>query len=118
MGPGAILNQDYSINSGPNPAVRGSVVAIYCTGGGVTNPATVDGSITGTPLPLLTQDVSVSIGGAPAKVDYSGGAPQAIAGLTQINAEVPGGATPGPAVPVVVQIGKWQSQPGVTMAVR
>ena len=34
------------------------------------------------------------------------------------DAEVPAGATPGPVVPVVVQIGKWQSQPGVTMAVR
>ena len=74
-----------------------------------TNPA---------PLPMLTQNVSVTIGGLPAKVDYSGGAPQSIAGLTQINAEVPSGVASGPSVPVVVQIGTAQSQTGITMAVR
>jgi uncharacterized protein (TIGR03437 family) len=120
LGPGAILNQDFSINSGPNPAAKGDVVAIYCTGGGLTNPATVDGSITAStpPLPRLTQDVSVTIGGFNAKVDYSGGAPQSVAGLTQINAEVPSGVTPGSSVPVVVQIGTARSQAGITMAVR
>ena len=118
LGPGAILNQDYSINSGPNPAAKGSVVAIYCTGGGVTNPPSTDGSITGTPLPMLTQTVTVTIGGIAAKVLYSGGAPQALAGLTQINAEVPAAVTSGSSVPVVVQIGTWQSQPGITMAVK
>ncbi len=93
---------------------------IYCTGGGLTNPATVDGSITTStpPLPMLTQNVTVTIGGLPAKVDYSGGAPQSVAGLTQINAEVPSGVTPGSSVPVVVQIGTALSQAGITMAVR
>jgi trimeric autotransporter adhesin len=119
-GPGAILNQDSSINQGQRPAAIGDVVAIYCTGGGVTNPATVDGSITaGTlPLPILTQNVSVTIGGLPAKVDYSGGAPQSVAGLTQINVEVPSGVQPGSSVPVVVKVGTAQSQAGITMAVR
>jgi len=120
LGPGAILNQDFSINQGSRPAAVGDVVAIYCTGGGLTNPATVDGSITAStpPLPRLTQDVSVTIGGLNAKVDYSGGAPQSVAGLTQINAEVPSGVTPGSSVPVVVQIGTARSQTGITMAVR
>ena len=120
LGPGAILNQDTSLNSGTNPAAKGSVVSIYCTGGGLTNPATVDGSIipSTTPLPILTQDVSVTIGGLPATVDYSGGAPQSVAGLTQINVEVPSSVTPGSAVPVVVQIGTAKSQAGITMAVR
>jgi uncharacterized protein (TIGR03437 family) len=118
LGPGAILNQDSSLNGGPNPAAKGSVVAIYCTGSGVTNPASTDGAITGTPLPLLTGNVSVTIGGIPANVLYSGGAPQAIAGLTQINVEVPAAVTAGPSVPVVVQVGTAQSQAGVTMAVK
>lgn len=117
-GPGAILNQDSSVNSGTNPAAKGSVVAIYCTGGGVTNPASTDGSITGLTLPLLTQNVSVTIGGIDAKVQYSGGAPQSIAGLTQINAFVPSGVASGPSVPVVVQVGTAQSQAGVTLAVQ
>ena len=39
-GQGAILNQDLSPNSAQNPADRGSVVAIYLTGGGATKPQT------------------------------------------------------------------------------
>lgn len=120
LGPGAILNQDTSLNQGSRPAAVGDIVSIYCTGGGLTNPAIVDGSITAStpPLPRLTQDVSVSIDGLPAKVDYSGGTPQSVAGLTQINAEVPSGVKPGSSVPVVVQIGTARSQAGITMAVR
>jgi uncharacterized protein (TIGR03437 family) len=119
LGPGAILNQDFSVNGrSGKEAAPGSVVMIYCTGGGVTDPASVDAAITGTPLPLLTQPVSVTIGGIPAKVLYAGGAPSSVAGLTQINAEIPGGVTPDAAVPVVVQIGNWQSQAGVTLAVK
>ncbi|HMC58731.1 MAG TPA: BACON domain-containing carbohydrate-binding protein, partial [Candidatus Solibacter sp.] len=123
LGPGAILNQDFSINSGPNPAAKGSVVAIYCTGGGVTNPGSTDGaitevSITGPPLPLLSQNVSVTIGGIAAKVLYGGGAPEAIAGFTQINVEVPAGVTAGSSVPVLVQVGTSPSRAGVTMAVK
>jgi len=118
QGPGAILNQDFSINSGPNPAPRGSVVAIYCTGGGATDPVSVDGSVTTMPLPMLKQNVRVTIGGIPAPVSYSGAAPQAVAGLTQINVQVPAAAPSGPSVPVVVQVGTVQSQPGLTMAVQ
>jgi len=119
LGPGAILNQDYSVNTSANRAARGSVVQIYCTGGGVTNPPSSDASLTGTPLPLLvTQPVQVTIGGMTAQVQYAGGAPTAIAGLTQINATVPANVTPAAAVPVVVQIGNWQSQAGVTLSVR
>jgi len=121
-GLGAILNQDYSLAGALNPAPRGSWVMIYSTGGGVTTPVSVDAAITpGPPSPLLllaTKPVSVTIGGIPATVSYSGAAPSQIAGLTQINAQVPADATPGTKVPVVVTIGTWQSQPGVTMAVQ
>jgi uncharacterized protein (TIGR03437 family) len=121
FGGGAILNQDYSLNSGLNPAARGSVVMIYSTGGGVTNPPSVDAAITPAPPPLYqlkTSPVAVTIGGIAATVAYSGAAPSQIAGLTQINAQVPAGVTPGAKVPVIVTIGTWQSQPGVTMAVQ
>jgi uncharacterized protein (TIGR03437 family) len=122
LGGGAILNQDYSLNGGLNAAARESYVMIYCTGGGVTNPPSVDATITPAPpsplLLLATTPVSVTIGGIAATVSYSGAAPSQIAGLTQINAQVPAGVTPGTKVPVVVTIGTWQSQSGVTMAVR
>jgi uncharacterized protein (TIGR03437 family) len=122
LGGGAILNQDSSLNSSLNPAARGSVVMIYSTGGGVTIPASVDATITPAPpsplLLLATKPVAVTIGGIAATVSYSGAAPSQITGLTQINAQVPAGVTPGTKVPVVVTIGTWQSQPGVTMAVQ
>jgi uncharacterized protein (TIGR03437 family) len=121
-GAGAILNQDYGVNGPLNPAARGSYVMIYGTGCGITNPASEDGVLTTiefAKLPWLVEKrVAVTIGGVPAEVSYAGGAPTNVAGLTQINAKVPLDVTPGSAVPIVIQIGDWQSQPGVTMAVK
>jgi len=118
LGPGAILNQDYSLNSTLSPAAAGTVIQIYATGGGITSPA-VDGFLAPLqpPFPQVTvSPVTVTIGGAPAQVDYKGAAPGLIAGLIQINATVPSGLTPGP-VPVVVQIGMAPSQNNLTVFV-
>ena len=67
VGGGAILNQDSSVNGRLNPAARGSVVAIYLTGAGATNPPGVDGAVTGNtpPFPSVAQAVTVTIGGVP-----------------------------------------------------
>ena len=59
----------------------------------------------------------MTIGGQNAPVEYAGRAPDAVAGLTQINVMVPAGVTPGPSVPVMVTIGTVQSPAGVTLAV-
>jgi uncharacterized protein (TIGR03437 family) len=40
-----------------------------------------------------------------------------VAGVFQVNAQVPSGITAGSAVPVVVQVGTSNSQPNVTIAV-
>jgi uncharacterized protein (TIGR03437 family) len=122
VGGGAILNQDFTVNARLNPAARGSVVAIYLTGAGTTNPASVDGAVTGTvpPFPAITQAVTVTIGGVavPApQVVYSGAAPGSVEGLVQINATVPQSVAPGPALPVVVTIGSVPSQAGITLSV-
>jgi len=117
-GAGAVLNPDYSINSVARPASPGSAVLIYLTGGGVTNPASTDASVTSSnPLPYLALATTATIGGLPAQVTYWGGAPGAIAGLIQVNAIVPSGVTPGSTVPLLVTIGNWTSQKGVTIAV-
>jgi uncharacterized protein (TIGR03437 family) len=118
-GPGAILNQDYSVNSGTNPAARGTAILIYCTGAGVTNPPGSDGVLTPLTQPflLIPAPVTVLIGGVQATVAYAGAAPGSVAGLTQINAIVPAAAASG-SVPVVVQIGTYSSQTGVTVAVQ
>jgi len=121
VGPGAILNQDTSTNSTGNPAARGSVIAIYCTGGGVTTPATTpDGLVIGVPPQVLAQTpvVTVTIGGVNAAVQYAGAVPGTIAGLTQINVEVPAALSPALALPVIVKIGDFSSTSGVTVAVK
>jgi uncharacterized protein (TIGR03437 family) len=118
-GPGAVLNQDFMLNTSAVPAARGSVVAIYCTGGGTMSPIVGDGAVIGATLPNLTAvPVAVTIGGFDAKVSYAGGVPASIAGLVQINAEVPAGVTPGSTVPMTVRVGSSTSSAGVTIAVK
>ncbi len=51
----------------------------------------------------------VTIGGVPGVVKYAGAAPGSVAGLTQINVEVPAGAASGLALPVVIKIGNYSS---------
>ena len=45
LGQGAILNEDGSTNSMTNPAKPGSIVVLYATGKGQTDPAGVDGKL-------------------------------------------------------------------------
>jgi uncharacterized protein (TIGR03437 family) len=60
----------------------------------------------------------VTIGGAPATVQYAGPLPGGMLGVIQINALVPAGFTPGNAVPVTVDIGGAVSQAGVTLVIK
>jgi uncharacterized protein (TIGR03437 family) len=117
-GPGAIVNvSSGTVNSASSPASPGDWVSIYVTGAGVTTPASVDGLVTFPPYPVANAHVSVTIGGIPCDVNYAGAAPGYVAGLLQINAQVPAGVTPGSNVPVAVTIGTAVSQSGVTLAV-
>jgi uncharacterized protein (TIGR03437 family) len=118
-GPGAILNsRDETVNSALNPAVRGDWVSIFATGAGVTTPASVDGLLASAPLPAPNANVSVTIGGLPCTTNFAGAAPGFVSGLLQINAQVPAGVAPGPAVPVQVNIGSASSPLTVTVAVQ
>lgn len=116
-GPGAVLNADGSINSPSNPAKAGSVVSIFATGEGLTTPSGTDGKVASDMLPKPVLPVSVRIGNQVANVQYAGGAPGAVAGLLQINANVPATVAVGPAVPVVLTVGTASSQAGITIAV-
>jgi len=98
-GQAAANNQDGSLNSASNPALRGSVVSIYATG---------QGSGTGT--------VTLTIGGYPAQLWFAGPAP-GFAGLMQINAQIPGGFLAPGVQPVLLSIGGATSQAGVTIAI-
>lgn len=115
-GQGAILNQDGSLNGAASPAAKGSVVSLWATGGGVTDPPLSDGETVGVPAPALAQPVSVFIDGEAADVLYAGPAPGLIAGALQVNVRVPSGAHSG-VVHVLVAAGPMLSRFDVTMAI-
>jgi uncharacterized protein (TIGR03437 family) len=119
-GPGATLNQDYTLNAPSTPAAKGSVVMIFATGAGQTDPPGVDGQIAGGTLPKLLLPVTVKIGGVAAQVLYAGAAPGLIAGMLQVNCVIPAGAASGWAVPIIIiiTVGTTPSQPGVTLAIQ
>ncbi len=95
-GPGAILNQDASINSAANPAARGSVITLYGTGAGAMDTVLYDGYLDlSAPYGNIAGSVTVSIGNENAAVQYAGGAPDLIDGAFQINATVPADLAPG-----------------------
>ena len=62
--------------------------------------------------------MSVTIGGQTVTPIYAGGAPGNVAGLMQVNVQIPSGIQTGSAVPVLLQVGNTSSQAGVTIAVR
>ena len=117
-GAGAVLNQDSSVNSPSNPAANGSVIAIFATGAGQTNPPGVDGQVTGTILAKPVLPVTVQIGGADAEVLYAGAAPGLISGVVQVNVLIPSGSPSGASVPIVLIVGQGSSQSGVTISIR
>ena len=113
----AALNQDLTSNSAANPAVRGTVITLYGTGGGITLPAGVDGRVA-TGLTEVVAPVSVNIGGLDAQVQYAGDAPNLVEGVIQINALIPAAVAPGPKVPVILTVGGVTTQPSLTIAVQ
>jgi uncharacterized protein (TIGR03437 family) len=115
-GQAVAFNSDNSVNSAANPAKAGSIVTLFITGAGATNPPSTDGSLATVPLPLPVAQVTVAIGGKPATVNYAGGSLGTVNGIIQVNATVPGGLPAG-AASVIVQAGNTASQGNVTVAV-
>jgi uncharacterized protein (TIGR03437 family) len=118
-GPGAILNQDLTLNTAANPAFVGSIVIVYATGEGQTTPSGIDGKPGDSPLAQpIAQPVTAMIGGVNAPVVYAGGAPGLVAGVLQVNVQIPEGVFTGSAVPIVLNIAGITSQGNVTLAIR
>jgi uncharacterized protein (TIGR03437 family) len=118
-GPGAILNaRDGSINSAAKPAAAGDWVSIFATGAGVTTPASADGIVSSSPLPIPEAALSVSIGGIPCEVNFQGAAPGFVSGVLQINARVPAGLKPSSQIPVLLRVGTVNASAVVTLAVQ
>ncbi len=120
QGQAAAVNENGRLNSAANPAAPGSIIALYATGEGQTNPAGSSGRVVGgdvNALPQPLQKVVVLIQGIPAQILYAGAAPSA-AGLMQINVRIPASVAPSDRVLVDLAVGSFAAQPGVTIAVR
>jgi len=119
-GQAVAINQDGSPNSAANPASRGSVVVVYATGEGQTDPAGVDGKLTnsGATLAKPLLPVAVRVNGLLADVLYAGAAPGLVAGMMQVNFRVPDGVPSATTLPVVVNVGGVNSRLDVTIAVQ
>ncbi len=117
LGQGAVLNQDFSANSIDNPAAPGSVIQIFATGLGATNPALPTGrpGATAPPFNTTVATPTALVNGAAAPVHFSAVAPGFI-GLYQVNVQVPA-STPTGGATLQVQIG-GRSSNIVTFAVR
>jgi trimeric autotransporter adhesin len=122
----AAINQDSTVNGAPGsgfePAPRGTVIALYGTGGGQTTPISVTGSVTPVPTSpsglLIIPNVTATVGGLPATVEFAGEAPGDVTGVLQVNVLIPQGVTPGNAVPVTITIDNATSPAGTTIAVQ
>jgi uncharacterized protein (TIGR03437 family) len=120
----AAANSSGGYNGLDNPAPRGSTITFYLTGEGQTKPKGVTGKVTSvdassagplTPQPLLTP--SVMIGGLPATITFYGEAPDMVAGVMQLNVQIPVGL-PSVSLPLIVSFGSVPSQNGVTVSVQ
>jgi uncharacterized protein (TIGR03437 family) len=121
-GPGPILNQDGTFNGPSAPEAKGGIVVLFLTGEGQTMPAGTTGKVTkpaaAPPLtPVPSQVPTVLIGGMSAPVLFDGEAPGLVAGVLQINVQIPQNAQSGD-LPVLVSIGNGTSQNGVTVSVK
>jgi uncharacterized protein (TIGR03437 family) len=109
------FNQDGTLNSTTNAAAAGTVVVLYATGLGQTDPAGVDGARYGSlVLAETVAPVTATVGGKTAVVVYAGSAPGQLSGVMQVEVVVPAGAGTG-AVPVVVTAAGASSQTGATV---
>jgi len=113
----AVLNQDSSVNSATNPALRGSIIQIFGTGQGVVNDPPNDGAAAVGITSTTPQTPRVAIGtcfvddcgpilaGDPTNgkwITYSGLAP-GYAGLWQVNVQIPMATLPGVQTPLAIQ---------------
>jgi uncharacterized protein (TIGR03437 family) len=113
----AINVVDGTINSAANPVKIGAYIEIFATGEGQTNPVGVDGKVGGSIATHPIANVTATVGGIPATVQYAGGVFGGVAGLMQVNVLIPAGVQPGGYVPVVLQVGTASSNLGTWIAV-
>jgi uncharacterized protein (TIGR03437 family) len=83
VGTAAAVNQDNTVNSAANPAKAGSIVSIWATGTGSIYPRPPDGQISTAAQDYGCCQVDIGV------VFYAGAAPGMVAGVVQINFQIP-----------------------------
>jgi uncharacterized protein (TIGR03437 family) len=114
----AINAVDGTVNTPVNPVQVGGYISLYVTGEGQTLPAGVDGKLAASEPAHPVLPVSVTVGGIQAQVQYAGSVPGQVAGLSQVNVQIPSGVQPGGYVPVILEVGDRTSGTAVWIAVR
>jgi uncharacterized protein (TIGR03437 family) len=116
-----VTNENGTKNGPPGsdaePASQGSVISVYGTGGGQTDPPSATGSVSPQAAVLLAGSVTATIGGKPATVMFAGASPGELTGVFRVDIQTPAGVT-GDALPIAITIGGVSSAPGPTIAVR
>jgi|SRR5579871_2405630 len=106
-----------SMNYGGQPVQRGQYISIFSTGlGPVSNQPATGAPASASPLSVTSTQPTVTLGGVPAQVTFSGLAPGFV-GLYVVNAQVPSSAPSGAAVTLNMTIGGVTSNT-VTIAVQ
>jgi uncharacterized protein (TIGR03437 family) len=111
----AITNLDYSLNTPSNPAPSGGILVLYGTGEGQTIPAGVDGGVNTSVYPKPVLSVTAMVGGQPAQILYAGAAPDFVAGVLQVDIQIPAGVSG--TVPLQLTIGTASTPSGLTVTV-
>ena len=111
-------NQDGSFNGPSAPAPKGSYVTIYFTGGGLTDPPGVTGSVSGSTLKSLKQTAFVTVGGVAATVAFAGAAPTLVDGVGVLVVRLADNAASGLAQPLVVNVSGIISTSTATLSVQ
>jgi uncharacterized protein (TIGR03437 family) len=107
------------VNGSSNRVAASGYIMAYATGEGETDIAS-DGQhvplLGPYPKPLLAP-WTATVGGKPASVTYSGSAPDNIAGVFQVNVQIPSDLTTG-VYDLVIITGTFTSTAGLTVAVK
>jgi uncharacterized protein (TIGR03437 family) len=98
------------------PATAGNPVVIYCVGLGAVSPPIAAGAVTPASLLSAVGPVTVTFGSQTVAAGFAGLTP-GLAGLYQVNVNVPPGVTAGNQVPVTISIGGKISSSSIYMAI-
>jgi uncharacterized protein (TIGR03437 family) len=113
----AILNADGGLNTAMSPAHPGDVVSLFGTGGGVTSPPSEDG-VPALAANGLAAPVEVLLNNQSVAASYAGSAPGLVAGVIQVNFQIPAGLSSSTPVTVQLKIGGVTSPASTTLVVQ